>query len=143
MYERLTKYLLEFPSDEKGMWIIDKENDGTLEHPIQMPYVNYSRLVRDFTDDVYSFVDKHEEMGLRSYAEILKENGIEWGMDSMSIAAVKNLNAKCVLAMILGAVRAERFCDGALLGFFENGSIERWIERLKELDTDGENVVAK
>ena len=36
-----------------------------------MPYVNYSRLVRNFTDDVYSFVDKHEEMGLRSYAEIL------------------------------------------------------------------------
>ena len=44
---------------------------------------------------------------------------------------------------ILGAVRAERFCDGVLLGFFENGSIARWIERLKELDTDGENVVAK
>ena len=55
----------------KSMWIIDKENDGTPEHPIQMPYVNYSRLVRNFTDDVYSFVDKHEEMGLRSYAEIL------------------------------------------------------------------------
>ena len=34
-------------------------------------------------------------------------NGIEWGMDSMSTAAVKNLDAKCVLAMILGAVRAE------------------------------------
>lgn len=143
MYESLTKYLLAFPGDEKGTWIIDNENDGTPEHPIQMPYVNYSRLVRDFTDDVYSFVDKHEEMGLRNYAEILKENGIEWGMDSMSTAVVKNLDAKCVLAMILGAVRAERFCDGALLGFFENGSIARWIERLKELDTDGENVVAK
>lgn len=138
MYESLTKYLLEFPGDEKGMWIIDKENDGTPEHPIQMPYVNYSRLVRDFTDDVYSFVDKYEEMGLRSYAEILKENGIEWGMDSMSTAVVENLDAKCVIAMILGALRAERFCDGALLGFFENGSIARWIERLKKLDTEQE-----
>ena len=138
MYESLTKYLLEFPGDEKGMWIIDKENDGTPEHPIQMPYVNYSRLVRDFTDDVYSFVDKYEEMGLRSYAEILKENGIEWGMDSMSTAVVENIDAKCVIAMILGALRAERFCDGALLGFFENGSIARWIERLKKLDTEQE-----
>lgn len=143
MYESLTKYLLEFPSDEKGTWIIDNENDGTPEHPIQMPYVNYSRLVRDFTDEVYSFVDKHEEMGLRSYAEILKENGIEWGMDSMSTAVVKNLDAKCVLAMILGAVRAERFCDGSLLGFFVNGSVIRWLERLKAWDTDGENIVAK
>ena len=77
-------------------------------------------------------------MGLRSYAEILKENGIEWGMDSMSTAVVENLDAKCVIAMILGAVRAERFCDGALLGFFENGSIARWIERLKKLDTEQE-----
>ena len=138
MYESLTKYLLEFPGDEKGMWVIDKENDGTPEHPIQMPYVNYSMLVRNFTDDVYSFVDKHQEMGLRNYAEILKENGIEWGMDSMSTAVVENLDAKCVLAMILGAVRAERFCDGALLGFFENGSMARWIERLKKLDTEQE-----
>ena len=138
MYESLIKYLLEFPGDEKGMWVIDKENDGTPEHPIQMPYVNYSMLVRNFTDDVYSFVDKHQEMGLRSYAEILKENGIEWGMDSMSTAVVENLDAKCVLAMILGAVRAERFCDGALLGFFENGSMARWIERLKKLDTEQE-----
>lgn len=138
MYESLTKYLLEFPGDEKGMWVIDKENDGTPEHPIQMPYVNYSMLVRNFTDDVYSFVDKHQEMGLCSYAEILKENGIEWSMDSMSTAVVENLDAKCVLAMILGAVRAERFCDGALLGFFENGSIARWIERLKKLDTEQE-----
>lgn len=138
MYESLTKYLLEFPGDEKGMWVIDKENDGTPEHPIQMPHVNYSMLVRNFTDDVYSFVDKHQEMGLRNYAEILKENGIEWGMDSMSTAVVENLDEKCVLAMILGAVRAERFCDGALLGFFENGSMARWIERLKKLDTEQE-----
>lgn len=36
MYESLTKYLLEFPGDEKGTWIIDNENDGTPEHPIQI-----------------------------------------------------------------------------------------------------------
>lgn len=138
MYESLTKYLMELASDEKGTWIIDKENDGTPEHPIQMPYVNYSRMVRDFTDDVYSFVESHEEMGLNHYSDILKANGIKWGMDSMTTAVIENLDAKCVLAMILGAVRAERFCDGALLGFFENGSIARWLERLKTLDTEQE-----
>lgn len=53
-------------------------------------------------------------------------------------SAVENLDAKCVLVMILGAVRAERFCDGALLRFFENGSIARWLEKLKELDTEQE-----
>ena len=136
MYERLTKYLLEFPGDEKGMWIIDRENDGTLEYPIQMPYVNYSKLVRNFTADVYSFVEAHEEMELNRYSDILEANGIKWRRDSMSAVSVENLDAKCVLALILGAVRAERFCDGALLRFFENGSIARWIERLKELDKE-------
>ena len=77
-------------------------------------------------------------MGLNHYSDILKANGIEWGMDSMATAVIENLDAKCVLAMILGAVRAERFCDGALLGFFENGSIARWLERLKELDIEQE-----
>lgn len=38
------------------------------------------------------------------------------------------------MALITGAVRAERFCDGALLGFFKDGSIRKWLERLKELD---------
>lgn len=138
MYERLTKYLLEFPGDEKGMWIIDRENDGTPEYPIQMPYVNYSKLVRNFTADVYSFAEAHKEMELNHYSDILEANGIKWRTDSMSKATVENLDAKCVLAMILGAIRAERFCDGALLRFFENGSIARWLEKLKELDTEQE-----
>ena len=30
--------------DSIGEWIVDKENDGTLEHPIQMPFVVYSRV---------------------------------------------------------------------------------------------------
>ena len=35
---------------------------------------------------------------------------------------------------LLGAVRAERFCDGALKEFVENGSVKRWLERLVEID---------
>ena len=41
---------------------------------------------------------------------------------------------QCVMALIVGAVRAERFCDGALLTFFTDGSIRRWLERLKEIN---------
>ena len=33
MYESLTKYLTELADDEFGTWFIDKENDGTPEHP--------------------------------------------------------------------------------------------------------------
>ena len=136
MYESLTKYLIEFTGDEFGTWVIDKKNDGTPEHPIQMPHVDYATTVYHFIDDVSAFVDEHKDLELKCYSDILKANGIEWGMDSMTAAVIENLDAKCVLALIVGAIRAERFCDGALLGFFKNGSIARWLERLQELETE-------
>jgi hypothetical protein len=52
----------------------------------------------------------------------------------MQNADVSNLNGRSVMALLLGAVRAERFCDGALLDFCKNGSLAKWLERLKELD---------
>ena len=143
MYESLTKYLDEFTGAEFGTWIIDKKNDGTPEHPLEFPFVNYSRVVDQFIHDVYSFADNHEEMGLYSYQKVLEENGIKWGMESMAKTEVDNLDAKCVVALIYGAIRAERFCDGAILAFLKDGTFVRWLERLKTLDADGKNVAAK
>ena len=143
MYESLTKYLDEFTGTEFGTWIIDKKNDGTPEHPLQFPFVNYSCVVDHFIDDVYSFVDNHEEMGLYSYQKVLEENGIKWNAKSMETAVVDGLDAKCVIALIFGVIRAERFSEGILLVFLKNGSIIRWLERLKTLDADGKNVARK
>ena len=143
MYESLTKYLDEFTGTEFGTWIIDKKNDGTPEHPLEFPFVNYSRVVNQFIDDVYSFVDNHEEMGLHSYQKVLEENGIKWNAKSMETAVVDDLDAKCVVALIYGAIRAERFCDGAILAFLKDGTFVRWLERLKTLDADGKNVARK
>ena len=66
-YELLTKYIHVFENGDFGEWFIDKENDGSMEHPIQMPYVMYSRTIDDFIDDVHRFVDLHEDMGLTDY----------------------------------------------------------------------------
>lgn len=38
-FEPLTKYLIQIQGDDIGTWIIDNKNDGTIEHPIQMPFV--------------------------------------------------------------------------------------------------------
>jgi hypothetical protein len=35
-------------------------------------------------------------------------------------ADVSKSAAKCVIALLIGAVRAERFCDGALLDFYDD-----------------------
>lgn len=133
-FESLTKYISSIPKDDIGTWVIDRENDGTKDHPIHFPFVNYSEMVDHFVAEVYTFHDKHPEFGLHRYGEILEENGLEWGGKSMSAADVSDKDAQCVLALILGAVRAERFCDGALMGFFKDGSIEKWLMRLLEID---------
>lgn len=82
-------------------------------------------------------------MGLHSYQKVLEENGIKWNAKSMETAVVDGLDAKCVVALIYGAIRAERFCDGAILAFLKDGTFVRWLERLKTLDADGKNVARK
>ena len=134
MYESLTDFLERIYSTEYGDWIIDKNNDGSPEHPIQFPFASYRRVVREFQGAVYDFIDQHEEMGLTRYNEILNAANIEWDARSMKNADVSSLDGKTVVALLIGAIRAERFCDGALLDFFEDGSIEKWLSRLKEID---------
>ena len=130
----LTKYIPQFPNAKYGDWVIDKESDDTEEHPFHMPFVNYSEIVDSFIDDVYRFMETNEDMELNRYSEILQENGLEWDSSSMKGADVSSMNAQCVMALIIGAVRAERFCDGALLDFLDTGCILKWLERLKEID---------
>lgn len=136
MYTELTDMLDIIQQDEFGAWIVDHENDGTPEHPIQMPYVEYSKKVRDFEKAVFRFAEDHPEYELNRYRDILEKHGIEWGNKSMDEADVSDMDGQGVMALVLGAVRAERFCDGALLGFFKRGSIQRWLERLKKIDND-------
>ncbi|MEH7551960.1 DUF6508 domain-containing protein [Bacillus altitudinis] len=130
----LTNYIPMLQGDDIGEWVIDKENDGTAEHPIQMPYVNYSETVRRFIEDVYTFAEQHQEMELTRYSEILNENGIEGGTNDMENVDISNVNAQCVLALIMGVLRAERFCDGVILDVFTNGTIVKWLERLERLE---------
>ncbi len=130
----LTKYIQMIQSDRIGEWIVDKENDGTPEHPIQMPFVGYSRMVDSFHEDLYKYCDEHPEYEHTRYGETLEKNNIEWSTESMQAADVSKLDAKCVIAILIGAVRAERFCDGALLNFFESGCILKWLERLNNIE---------
>lgn len=137
-FDVLTSYIPMIQVDRIGEWIIDKENDGTPEHPMQMPFVDYSEIVSSFIKDVYAFQERNKDVGLNNYLDVLKDNNLQWDMESMKNAEVSNLDEQCVLALIMGAIRAERFCDGALFDFFESGFILEWLERLKVLSKEGE-----
>lgn len=122
VYKALTDYLPNFENDSRGTWAVDPSDGYCTAKGSQ------------FIGDVYSFMDEHPEYELNKYHEILKENGLEWGMDSLKRADVSALNGKCVMALMMGAVRADKFATGALFSIFESGAIERWLLRLKEID---------
>lgn len=138
MFESLTKHLPAIENAEGfGNWVVDRESKGTMNDPIKMPYVNYGTTVADVEQAICDFVDEHSEYELTHYHDILERNGLEWSSQAMSGADVSELDGQAVMALLLGAVRAERFCDGALLSFFGDGSMRRWLLRLREIDDKG------
>ena len=133
-FDRLTKYIQINEEASSGEWVIDEKNDGTPDHPIHMPYVAYSPVVHDFMTDVYAFVENNKDIELTRYREILEKNGLKWSMASMKQADVSQLDAECVLALIIGAMRADRFSEGTLKHFFDSGTMLTWLKRLKAID---------
>lgn len=49
-------------------------------------------------------------------------------------ADVSNLDGYTILFMIFSTIRGERFCNGLVSGYIENGSMDKWLSRLKEID---------
>ena len=120
--------------DKYGTWIVDNKSKGTLEDPIHMPFVDYSSAVIELEKAIYAFVDEYPNYELTKYSEILNANGLKWDSESMRKADVSKANGQLVMALLVGALRADRFCEGALFGFCNDGSVLRWLNRLKEID---------
>lgn len=129
-FEILIKYIPLLKED--NVELLEIENSVVINDVIQIPGVNYSMLVEQFIYDVYTFEKNNKDMKLTSYSDILKENGLDG--KSMKEADVSLLNEQCIMALIMGVIRADRFCEGTLLKFFENGCILKWLERLKNID---------
>jgi len=130
--DSLTKYIEKFSEMKSyGEWTIGKENGGTPKRPIQMPFVDYHEMVDLFVEEFNQFSNSHPEYELTDYSSILERNGLKWGSDSMRNVHVDALDKECVLALIMGAIRADRFSTGALLNIFQDGHILKWLKRLR------------
>ncbi|MDQ0219806.1 hypothetical protein ELQ35_16570 [Peribacillus cavernae] len=137
-FKVLTKYIGKLSDTENfGDWIFDRKNDGSSEHPIQMPFVNYDELVKMFVDEFYHFSQSHTEYKLTNYGSILEDNGLKWNTRVMRNTEVELLDAQCILALIMRAIRGERFSEGLLHSFFKEGIILKWLKRLKDIDING------
>ena len=55
----------------------------------------------------------------------------------MPAADVGKMDAQSVFALITGAVRAEHLCGGILKTFFENGAMLKFLQQLRDIDSQG------
>ena len=77
--------------------------------------------------------ENYPEYELTKYGEILESHNLEWSSRSMEDADVSNMDIQGVLALLMGMVRGERFCDGTILSMLKNGTVIKWLERIKDI----------
>lgn len=139
-FDSLTRYIpLLNEVNSIGEWVFDKENDGSKEHPIFMPYFRYKDFFLQFITDVALFAAEYFYNFFITFhyneGTILEANHIEWwpqkGFRDADIASV---DAECILVLLVSAIQLERVNEGLLSSFFRDGSIVRWLSRLKEID---------
>ena len=119
MYEKLTCFDDKFTKTESGKWVF--ETDDGIQ---QMPWVHYSQTIFDFIREVHLAADQHEE--LKHYRDILEKN-----KKNSDISSFDDLS---VLAMLLSIVRSERVCEGSIKQAIEKGTVQKCLNRLRELD---------
>lgn len=133
-FEKITRLipLLE-DEDAHGEWIIDRTSKGTPDDPIQFPFVGYSRAADELIVAVHECVEDNEDLDVRDYRGVLDSYGLT-DEDAMLEADPSNLDSRCTLALILTIIRSDRFCEGLLLSYLDNGKMLSWMKRLEELD---------
>ena len=63
--------------------------------------------------------------------ELLKERNIEWEQQSMKNVDVSNMDAQGVMALFMGMVRGERFCDGTIMKMIKSGAVKKMAPAFK------------
>lgn len=127
MYEKLTALIPLFQPENFEDW-----------NAIGLDYYYgrgaFSAAVRCLVTELSHFVHGHPEYNLTRYADVLEEYGLQWNGEVMENADVENLDGRGVMALLVGAYRADHMCEGAICNFGENGCILKWLERLKAID---------
>ena len=52
MYEKLTSFIPLIDKRSLGEWFVNHKNDGSPEHPIQMPFVVYDHSLIDLEEAI-------------------------------------------------------------------------------------------
>ncbi len=128
MYEQVTSYLGKL---KPAHWKYpENQGDGSSENPYRPGWCEYDEITSEFMHKMYEFVPN----GGQNYDEIIyKATGLDCHED-LSKADVSKVDGDIILYMIFSMVRGERFSDGLFGSYVANGTIDRMVTRLKEID---------
>lgn len=128
MYEQVCAYLGKLkPANWKYP---EKQGDGSTENPFKPGWCEYDEITREFMHKMYNFVPN----GGKNYDEVIYNATDLDCHEDLSKADVSKIDGDIILYMIFSIVRGERFSDGLFGSYVSNGTIDRWLEKLKELD---------
>lgn len=124
MYEQVTAYLGKL---KPAHWIpAEKKEDGSYI----TGWPEYDEITSEFMRRMYEFVPN----GGQNYDDVIYKNtGLDCHSD-LSKADVSRIDGDTILYMIFSMVRGERFSGGLFGDCVADGTIDKWLGRLKEID---------
>ncbi|MFD1428931.1 DUF6508 domain-containing protein [Lacticaseibacillus mingshuiensis] len=85
-----------------------------------------------FIHDFDTFALTHPEIA--DYSTTLTDAGLGFSRSALAKADVTEAGATVVLAMLVAISRLDRFSDGLLAEFAQDGHLHTWLTRLAEVD---------
>ena len=95
---------------------------------------SYPREVLNFIEDQGLFLRQGKYYYLKNYGNILENNSITRSTECVTALDVNKLDADCVISLIVSILQNERFNEGLLASFFDNGCMLKWLKRLRSID---------
>lgn len=130
-FDKIIALIEPLRQDSHGKWHGGIEDKQPENNTFQMPFVVYTEIAHRLIFEIQEFVDQNPDYELRSYGKVLKERNIEFSQEAFNKVDLDNLDAQGVMAMLVGLMRAERFCEGTFLKNLQSGFIVKCIQRLE------------
>ena len=128
MYENVTSYLGKL---KPAHWKYpENQGDGSDEHPFIAGWPEYDETTKEFMKMMKELVPN----GGKKYTEIIYQATGFDGQDDLTCVDVSKLDGTIIIYMIFSKVRGERFSNGIFGRYVADGTMDKWLARLKELD---------
>ena len=127
MYEQITSYIGKLTP---GHWKYpENHGDGSSEHPYIAGWIDYDETTEDFISKMYEVVPNDG----KDYVEVLQEINQKYSNEYYKVD-ISKLNGDMILYMMFAVIRGERFSEGLIGNYIAKGIMDKWLNRLKELD---------